>query len=93
MSNVNYLAAIGLTNKDTDDYGSYAMGVRRREPHAYCSSDKCCVYQAPKQVFNKIKNLIELKTISLRRSYSEKFVPRNCSECLDCGKTLLWETK
>lgn len=93
MSNVNYLASVGLTNKDTDDYGNYAMGVKRKEPYSYCSSDKCCTYQTPKNVYNKKKNLIELKMVNVRKPYSEKFAPKGWGYCLDCGKTLIWEWK
>lgn len=40
MSSFNHLRSAGLTNADSEDFGSIAMG-QRLAPAPFCYSDKC----------------------------------------------------
>ena len=68
----------GLTNKYTPDIGQL-IGVSRKEPMAYCTSQSCCNAASKEQNRNGVYRVLK------------KDVRRNAYDCPDCHYVLFWE--
>lgn len=73
--NANYLKSVGLTNFESEDYGTLASSKERTKiPVAYCTSDKCCSLGGSKRLSKIYKN-----------------VHSNTTYCPNCRSSLLWK--
>lgn len=80
------LKSYGLLNAESEDYGTLAS-AKMPEQKAYCTSDKCCVYECDIRRHGKIYRG------KARRPHMVKYVSGKPDNCPDCGSALLWRSK
>lgn len=80
------ITSIGLTNRDTDDWGKLAS-ASKSIIEAHCTSEKCCG-----RVISYVRGGKNL-TRHGRQAYIIKHIPRTENTCPDCGQAILWKAR
>lgn len=86
-SRFSQLQSLGLTNNESDDYGTLASASPRKPPTSWCTSYNCCTYSK----LVKYRNTFVERNV--RRVEMRKVVPKGTSNCPDCGFALIWKVE
>ncbi len=88
MRRFEYFANRGLTNSNSDDYGTFASSKTdtRREYVHWCTSDKCCHYIAGHRTL-KNNEVVPINKYKMKVHKFTKYV--RVPDCPECGSALV----
>lgn len=82
------IISAGLTNTNTDDYGTFATAKERTAYKYYCTSHSCCTFKAIRKIKKKDGSVEERWSNVRKPKALVAETMRDLSTCPNCGHTI-----